>query len=85
MHAALIMETHDTHGWILSALLREMAGLEGQAMFDCVESKFSCNRCLRRGSVEAPRLWQNMATQQLANVEENWGRKIMEILLDLEW
>ena len=85
MHAALIMETHDTHGWILSALLREMAGLEGQAMFDCVESKFSCNRCLRRGSVEAPRLWQNMATQQLANVEENWARKRMEILLDLEW
>ena len=44
-------------------------------MFECVESNFSFNRCLRQGSVEAPRLWQKMATQLLANVEENWTRK----------
>ena len=28
---------------------------------------------------------KNMATQQLANVEEIWARKRMEILLDSEW
>ena len=38
-----IMESHDTHGWIISALLREMAGSVGQAMFQCVESNFSFN------------------------------------------
>ena len=33
------------------------------------------NRCLRQGSVEAPRLWQKMALQILANVEEEWMKK----------
>ena len=51
-------ENHNTHGWIISALLREMVGLEGQAMFECVEVNILFNRCLRHGSVEAPRLWQ---------------------------
>ena len=81
-------EGHNTHGWLISALLREMPGLEGQAMFECVESKFSFNRCLRRRSVEAPRLWQKMATQLLVNVEGNWVRKRMgvfkKILMDKE-
>ena len=27
-HVAKIMESHNTHGWNVSALLREMAGLE---------------------------------------------------------
>ena len=67
------MESHNTHGWIISALLREMAGLEGQAMFEFVESIFFFSRCLRQGSVEASRLWQKMATQLLANVEQNVG------------
>ena len=48
------MEGHNTHGWIISAFLREMADLEAQDTFKCVESKFSFDRCLRRGSVEAP-------------------------------
>ena len=56
-HVATFMESHNTHGWLISALLREMSGLVGQAMFECVESKISFNRCLRQGSVEAPRLW----------------------------
>ena len=60
-HVAKIVEDHNTHGWLISALLREMSGLEGQAMFECVESKFSFHRCLRQGSVEAPRFWQKMA------------------------
>ena len=62
-HVAESMEHHETHGWLIAALLREMSGLEGEAMFECVESEFVCNRCLRQGSVEAPRLWQKNATQ----------------------
>ena len=54
-HAAKIMENRDTHGCLIAALLREMSGLEGKAMFECVESSFVFNRCLRQGSVEAPR------------------------------
>ena len=61
---------HDTHGWLIAALLREMSGLEGKAMFECVESSFAFDRCLRQGSIE-----QKMATQLLANVEEEWVRK----------
>ena len=72
-HVAQIMDSHNTHGWLIAALLREMSGLEGKAMFECVESSFVFNRCLRQGSVEAPRLWQKMATQILANVEEEEG------------
>ena len=37
-HIAQIMKDHNIHGWIIAALLREMDGLEGQAMFECVES-----------------------------------------------
>ena len=60
-HVAQIMEDHNTHGWIIAGVLREMAGLQGQALFECVESTFSIKRCVKQGSVEAPRLWQKMA------------------------
>ena len=60
-HVAIILNGHN---W-----------LSGKATFECVESSFSFNRCLRQGSVEAPRLWQKMATQILANVEEEWMKK----------
>ena len=33
------------------------------------------NRCLRKGTVEAPRLWQKMPTQVLAYVEGDWITK----------
>ena len=52
-HVAKIMESHNIHGWLIAALLREMSGLEGKAMFECVERAFKFNRCLRQGSVEA--------------------------------
>ena len=52
-HVAKIMESHDIHGWLIAALLREVAGLEGKAMFECVESSFAFNRCRRQGAVEA--------------------------------
>ena len=37
-HAAKIMDSHNAHGWIIAALLREMSGLSGKAIFECVES-----------------------------------------------
>ena len=81
---AKIMENHDTHGWLIAAFLREMLGLEGKAKFECVESSFVFNRCLRQESVEAPRLWQKMATQLLATVEKGWIKERMGILMDFE-
>ena len=74
-HVAQMMDSHNTHGWLIAALLREMSGLKGKAMFESVESSFVFNGCLRQGSVEAPRLWQKMATQILADVEEEWMKK----------
>ena len=53
-HVAKIMDNHHTHGWIIVALLREMSGLSGKAIFGCVESSFAFNPCLRQGSVESP-------------------------------
>ena len=57
-HVAKILDGHNTHGWIIAALLREMSRLSGKATFECVESSFVFNRCLQQGNVEAPRLWQ---------------------------
>ena len=70
------------NGWLTAAFLGETAGLEGKAMFECVESSCAFNRCLRQVSVEAHRLWQKMAMQLQAIVEEEWERKRMGILLD---
>ena len=50
-HVAKIMDNHNTHGWIIAALLREMSKLYGKATFECVESSFALNRCWRQGSV----------------------------------
>ena len=55
-HVAQIMDSHNTHGWLIAALLREMSGLEGKAMFECVESSFVLNRCLRQGERRGPSL-----------------------------
>ena len=83
-HVAKIMDSHNTHGGIIVAISREMSGLSGKAMFECVESSFAFNRRLRQGSVEAPRLWQKMATQILANVEEEWMKQRKGFLMDIE-
>ena len=48
---ARIMEDHNVHGWIIAALLREMAGLEGGVW----RINFPFAQCIRQGSVEAPR------------------------------
>ena len=81
---ANIMDSHNTHGLIIAALLRDKSGLSGKAMFECVESSFDFNRCLRQGSVEAPRLWQKVAAQLLANVEEDWMKQRNSVLMDIE-
>ena len=39
-HVAKIMESHSTQGWIVSALPREVCGLEGQAMFRTCGEQF---------------------------------------------
>ena len=83
-HVANNVERHDQHGWLIAAILREMSGLEGKAMCECVESSFTPNRCLRQGSVEASQLWQMMAAQLLASVEEKWKQKNMGLLLDFK-
>ena len=70
-HVSKIMENHDTRGWLIAALLREMGGLEGNAMFACVESNFSFYRCLRQGSVEAPdcgKRWPRSCWQMLRKI-----------------
>ena len=79
-HVAQIMDSHNAHGWSIAALLSEMSGLDGKPMFECVESSFAFNRCLRQLLV----CGQKEATQILANVEENWTRKSMGILVDWE-
>ena len=60
----------DVHGWITAALLRKIAGFEGQAAFGHVDGRFPFTRCFREGSVEALRLWLNVALQILWNVEK---------------
>ena len=79
-----VMVTNLLQKHYFAALLRELAGLQGQVMFECVESTISLARCLRIGSVEAPRSWQKMAMQILAKVEEGGARKRMVVLLDSE-
>ena len=83
-HVAKISWTVTRHTDGSLRLLREILGLSGKAMFECVESSFAFNRCLRQESVEAPRLWQKMATQILANVEEEWMKQRKGVLLDIE-
>ena len=51
-------------------------------MFETVESTFCFATCSRPGSVEAPRLWLNMAMQILGNVEPGWVKKEMGVLMD---
>ena len=68
-HIANIMDSRNIHGWIVAALLRKMAHVEGKADFEGVECSFPFTRCIRQGSVEVLRLWLKMATQILWNVE----------------
>ena len=65
-HVAKIVEGYNAHGWI-AALLREIADLDGNDVFECVESKFAFDRCLRQGGVEAhcDRRWPTSSWQML--------------------
>ena len=76
-HIVKIMGDQDVHGWIRAAFLREMASLERLATFEAVENTFPFTRCIRQGSVEAPRLWLEMAMHILSNAEPEWMKKEM--------
>ena len=54
-HITQVLEDENVHGWRIAALIREMAGLEGEANFESVENKFPFTKCVRQGSVEAPK------------------------------
>ena len=64
-HIAKILGDQDVHGLITAAVLREVAGLDGQATFKYVDSTFPLTRCIRQGSVESPGPWVKMAMQIL--------------------
>ena len=68
----------------LCRLSKAMCGIEGQAMFECVESNFSFNRCLRQGRVEAPRLWQRWPRSSWQMWRKIGREKRMGVLSDLE-
>ena len=79
-HVAGVMEKQNLHGWLTSALLREMSELQGKTIFEGVDVSFDFNRCLRQESIEAPKLWQMMAMQILSVVEERWKEQRMSLL-----
>ena len=54
MHIARIMEDHNVHGWIIAALLREMARLEGLAAFSSVESECFLSVAFAKGASKPP-------------------------------
>ena len=57
-----------------------MSGLQGSATFEQV---FIFNRCLRQGSIKAPKLWQMIAMEVPSEVEKRW-RESVGVLLDLQ-
>ena len=54
-HVAQIMDSQNTHGWLTAALLREMLGLEGKAMFWMRGEQFRFQPVLSTGEREGPR------------------------------
>ena len=57
-HVAQIVDSHNTQGWLLPPACERCRGKKVKPYFECVESIFVFNRCLRQGSVETHRLWQ---------------------------
>ena len=78
-HVAKNMETHDTHEWLPPT--RDVPQKKSDTRM-CAE-QFRFQSMSPPGNVEAHRLWQKMATQLLASVDENWTRK-RGVLLDFE-
>ena len=59
-----------------AALLREMAGLEGEGNFEDLESTFPFTKCIRQGSVEGPKaLAQDGDADALERRTEPEGKK----------
>ena len=85
-HVAHILDGHNTHGWLIVALLREMWGWEAWPRLNAWKAALvSTEACDKEAWKPHPRLWQKMATQIWANVEEKWMRKRSGILLDFGW
>ena len=74
------MESHNTHGWLISAFLREMSGLEDRR---CSNARRAGSYSIDASAKEASNL-HDCAEGGHAAVEENWTRKRMGILLDLQ-
>ena len=71
------MNIHDVHGWIIAALLREMAGLEGQARGEYILL------CEMRPPRERRSPWPlAQMVQILGNVEPEWMKNKMGVLLE---
>ena len=68
-HVPNILDDHNTHGWLIAALLRVMSGLSGMASFESVESRFSFNRWLTEKFVtetmRVRRFQQNSTTWEM--------------------
>ena len=69
---AKIMDNHNTHGWIIAALLREMLGLERPCFNAWKAVSLSIDAC------------DKMATQTMANVEGEWMKQRKGVLMDIE-
>ena len=61
-----------------------MVGLQGEAMFDCVENTFSFARCLRQGSVEAAKIKAKDGHAAFGKNVKEWVRKRKGFFSDLE-
>ena len=82
-----IMEGRNVHRWIIAALLARddwATGTGNVRMHGKQIFLRAIARCLRHKSVKDPRLWQKTAMQLMAKVEEEWVRKRVCVLLDLD-
>ena len=65
------MVNHDTHGWLTAAFLREMSGLEGKAMFECVSSWLSkMNEHIKYAASCGPTIVGSCCTQKKKNLKQ---------------
>ena len=78
-HVAQMMDSHNTHGWLIAALLREMSGLD-EAMFECVESRFRCQSVLAPGKRRGSSLVvKKMAHRIKKRMVFSWTSKMREV------
>ena len=79
-HVAKLMENHDTHGWLIPALLREMPGLEGKA-WRAVSLSIGVSA---RGASKLPDCGKRWPRSSWQMWRKNLTRKEMGVFLDFE-